>query len=86
MVVFFIYIALSVSFEGYSANCALIYTIYSCSNVVLLLQNVHFNGIFPPKKHLQEDFVPQTPYRGSTPGSRWGQLPPDPFIMLPGKL
>jgi len=59
MIVFFIYIALSVSFEGYSANCALIYTIqlFKCS--VIVTKMCIFNGIFPKKTSASD------PHRGS---------------------
>ena len=76
---FFIYIALSVSFEGYSANCALIYTIQlsKCGDIVT---KCAFLTVYFPKKTSapQPVLCPRIPL---------GTVSPRPLhCALPGKL
>jgi len=53
--------------------------VFSCLfRVILFHQNAFFTLTLTKKLQLQllGDFVSQTPYRGSAPGSRWGTSVP----------
>jgi len=83
---FFIYIALSVSFEGYSANCALIYTIQLSKCGVIVTKCAFLTVYFPKKLQLPGDFVPQTLTGALPPDPAGDNVPQTPSLCPPGKL
>ena len=56
-----------------------------CIKLILLSQNVtNFRHKLQKTFQLLGDFVPQTPYRGSAPGPRWGtSVPQTPCLCTP---
>ena len=53
------------------------------NNCSLLYFNANIMCSFTKKLKLLGDFVPQTPYRGSAPGPRWGtSVPQTPILFL----